>query len=145
MHHSHSPQMEPHKSTDMFCFTDSDSSDSDDFIAVRQEQSHPLLPAACHQYTLVDTATSKAQAKKLVQNHRFSYQTRGKQNTKINIYDCKLHSNCNHRMQVVHTTDGIRVLERGRHSKELSSSKVGIHPAIRDQVDTIIRGTHFPI
>ena len=130
MHHSHSPQMEPHKSTDiMFCFTDSDSSDSDDFLAVRQEQSHPLLPAACHQYTLVDTATSKAQAKKLVQNHKFSYQTRGKENAKINTYECKLHANCNHRMQVVHTTDGIKVLERGRHSIcfGMSSSLQDLH------------------
>ena len=144
MHHSHSPQMEPHKSSDiMFSFTDSDSSDSDDFLAVRQEQ--PLLPAACHQYTLVDTVTSNAQVKKLVGNHKFAYQSRGKDHTKVNTYACKLHANCKHRMQVVHSTDGIRVLERGRHSKELSSSKVGIHPVIRDQVDTIIRGTHFPI
>ena len=60
--------MEPHKSSDiMFSFTDSDSSDSDDFLAVRQEQ--PLLPAACHQYTLVDTVSTGAQAKKLVAQH----------------------------------------------------------------------------
>jgi hypothetical protein len=95
----------------MFSFTDSDSSDSDDFLAVRQEQSHPLLPVACHQYTLLDTVSSKAQAKKLVANHKFAYQTRRKQNTKINTYACKLHAHCMHRIQVVHTTDGIKVLE----------------------------------
>ena len=73
--------MEPHKSSDiMFSFTDTDSSDSDDFLAVRQEQSHPLLPAACHQYTLVDTVSTSAQAKKLVANHKFAYQSRGKDN-----------------------------------------------------------------
>ena len=129
-------------------FTDSE---CDDFVIshhIREEQtqSHSLLSAACHQYTLVDTVTTKTEANKLIRHHKFQYQyqTRGTGACEINICACKFHSNCEHKMKVIHSSENIKVLQRGRHSNRLLSSKVRIHLVIREQVDTIIRGTQFP-
>ena len=49
-----------------------------------------------------------------MQNYKFRYQTRGKDKTKLNIYACKLHLNCQQEMKVTHSSDNFKVLQRER-------------------------------